>query len=274
MFATLLCNDPSCHLMAIILVNLTFADPDLRRELVSVEPGVGLIESLSFALRVASLTPAEYEARRTILRECLQSDISTAHRLAMFMAEDQRLRPVKTAIGFRQGQIEDVDTIDPSYQLFPETARWCLTAIKNLTRPCKDATAAHILIKSGIFSLILRYIAIPSGCDFNESRNEAEDSLSSGSPTPADPVDDFDNTPLSWDSNSMQDAALFIILNLSACSSSRDYVHDDCVINVLSAITECQTLHLDEECDLPLKQKRQQEFQCLKAVSYVAGVLF
>ena len=50
----LLCEDPSCHLLAIILVNLTFADGDLRRELVSPVRDVQLVEALSYALLVSS----------------------------------------------------------------------------------------------------------------------------------------------------------------------------------------------------------------------------
>ena len=49
----LLCEDPSCHLLAIILVNLTFADGELRRELVSSHWDVQLVEALSYALLVS-----------------------------------------------------------------------------------------------------------------------------------------------------------------------------------------------------------------------------
>ena len=50
----MLCEDPSCHLLAIILVNLTFADGDLRRELIKSDPSIQLVEALSFALLVRS----------------------------------------------------------------------------------------------------------------------------------------------------------------------------------------------------------------------------
>ena len=83
----------------------------------------------------------------------------------------------------------------------------------------------------------------------------------------ADPVDDFVNSPATWDSNSMQDAALFIVLNLAACSASRDYVYGDDVISILSAITEFQNLKLSQDDGLSEEQKSQQDFQCLKAVS-------
>lgn len=51
--ARLLCDDPSCHLMAIILVNLTFTDAELRRDLVAVHTNMELIPSLALALRVS-----------------------------------------------------------------------------------------------------------------------------------------------------------------------------------------------------------------------------
>jgi hypothetical protein len=257
--------------MAIILVNLTFAEADLRKELVSEQSGIGLIESLSFALRVASLTRDEFQARQPVIEESLQADTSPAHRLALLMAEDQRLRPVKTHVAFSPGKIQNVETIDPSRQMYSETARWCLSALTNLTRPSKDATAAHILIKSGIFSLILRYITVSGGCDSTESRNSGDQSSSSESPIPADPLDDFTNAPSSWDSNSMQDAALLIVLNLSACSSSRDYIYEDDAVNILSAITEFQNVKLDDKRELPMDLKCQQDFQCLKAVSSFAA---
>mmetsp|Transcript_33082 Transcript_33082/g.76238 ORF Transcript_33082/g.76238 Transcript_33082/m.76238 type:complete len:287 (+) Transcript_33082:475-1335(+) len=48
----LLCADPSCHFIAIILVNLTSADVNLRVKL--VEPGpIELVDALAFTLRVS-----------------------------------------------------------------------------------------------------------------------------------------------------------------------------------------------------------------------------
>mmetsp|Transcript_3767 Transcript_3767/g.5782 ORF Transcript_3767/g.5782 Transcript_3767/m.5782 type:complete len:363 (-) Transcript_3767:87-1175(-) len=53
----LLCEDPSCHLMAIILVNLTFADAELRRDLVSPASPTQLVDALAYALIVATASP-------------------------------------------------------------------------------------------------------------------------------------------------------------------------------------------------------------------------
>ena len=254
--------------MAIILVNLTFADVGLRKLLVSEQAGHGLVESLAYALRVASLTPEEYEARRSFIEETTVD--TPAHRLALLMAEDQSLRPVKKKTRFREIEIE---TLDPSSQLYPETARWCLAALKNLTRPCKDATAAHILIKSGVFSLILRYLTLSGGYEIHSRRNsiQVEESRESGSssshsPTPCDPIS-FPNSPSTWNINSVQDSALFIVLNLSACPSSRDYVYENDAVNILSSITELQSFRFDDRCGLTKDERSQQELQCMKAVS-------
>lgn len=48
----LLWKDPSCHLLAIILVNLTFVDEGLREELASRDSDAQVIASLCYALRV------------------------------------------------------------------------------------------------------------------------------------------------------------------------------------------------------------------------------
>lgn len=268
-FANLLCDDPSCHLMAIILVNLTFADAELRKQYVSVHSGIGLVESLAFALRIASLTAEEYDARKPSIEDTPHDGRSPGHRLSMLMAEDQRLRPSPVDFESSKSWYEQAMAA-PSKQLYPETARWCLAALKNLTRPCKDATAAHILIKSGMFSVILQYLTISGAYSlreppkFDPSRNSGSQS-SSDTPAPIEPMDKVSNAPTSWDSNSMQDAALFIALNLSACPTSRDYIYEANAINVLSTIAGFSSLGLDTGASTD--QKQQQEFQSLKAVS-------
>jgi hypothetical protein len=57
--ARLLCDDPSCHLRAIILVNMTFAHAEWRKEFV-LHSGIGLVGSLALTLGVASLTSEGY----------------------------------------------------------------------------------------------------------------------------------------------------------------------------------------------------------------------
>jgi hypothetical protein len=76
--------------------------------------------------------------------------------LANLLAEDARQR-VNSPLSVK-------DTLArPSKQLFAESARWCLTAIKNLTRPSKASSAsAQALIHSEIVPHILRFITVPS----------------------------------------------------------------------------------------------------------------
>lgn len=277
----MLCDDPSCHLLAIVLVNLTFSDAELRKELVSDILGIGIAESLAFALRISSLTKQEYEARQAFIEDLTaRDDMSPVEKLSMLMAEDHRLRPDERSSSFQSGKslIKKECIKDMSQQCFPETARWCLAAVKNLTRPCKDAAAAHVLIKSGILSLILHYITIPKEIlggnpKLNDSIAYGSSPSSSSDNTPmADPLDTsldtsidiYDNAPPDWDSNSVQDAALHIILNLAACPVSRDYVFEADAVTVLSAIAKFPTLGRDNETNAQISQK---EYQCLKAVS-------
>lgn len=52
LLSRVLCENPSCHLVAIILVNLTFADNDVRKELIRQDNTIQLIGALTFALQV------------------------------------------------------------------------------------------------------------------------------------------------------------------------------------------------------------------------------
>ncbi len=54
LLSRILCENPSCHLVAIILVNLTFADGDVRKELIRQDGTIQLIGALTFALQVGS----------------------------------------------------------------------------------------------------------------------------------------------------------------------------------------------------------------------------
>jgi hypothetical protein len=252
--------------MAIILVNLTFADADLRKEIVSANAGVQLVESLAFALRVASLTPEQFEHLQPVIEGDLEIGMSPKERLANLMVDHQKLLAVASAdSGYARRS--RLCVVDPSKQLFPETARWCLSALKNLTRPCKDVAAPTDLIESGVVPLILQFITIADPNKLEATQNCGSNSSSSETPTPSDPAyEEYPNAPHTWDSNSMQDSALSIVMNLAACPSSRAYVNDIDAVSTLSCITEYNT-QKQEEQELTLEVARQQEFQCMKAVS-------
>ena len=48
----MLCQDPSCSLICIILVNLSFSDSVLRNQLVEAKEEIELVEALAYALKV------------------------------------------------------------------------------------------------------------------------------------------------------------------------------------------------------------------------------
>jgi hypothetical protein len=73
------------------------------------------------------------------------------------------------------------------------------------------------------------------------------------------------NAPTGWQSNSMQDAALFIVMNLAAMKSSRETILELHGVDVLTRITEYnkRTRRETEASD----EQKQLDFQRLKAVS-------
>ena len=158
----LLCLEPSCHLIAIILVNLTFADADLRKELVT-KPNIELIESLSFALKVASMTQEEYDVRQPLAVPNENAQYTPRDLLMSVIQEDMQSRPALSELEYNNPSSyyhSHEFLLNPSHMMYPETARWCLSALKNLSRPCKDSSAARTLIDSGIMYFILRFISI------------------------------------------------------------------------------------------------------------------
>ena len=55
-----------------------------------------------------------------------------------------------------------ISFLNPNNILHKETARWCLCALKNLTRPSKDPTAARTLLDCGILRLIHKLLFVDS----------------------------------------------------------------------------------------------------------------
>eukprot|EP00978_Attheya_sp_CCMP212_P007561 scaffold17461_cov53-Attheya_sp.AAC.10 len=333
----LLCDDPSCHLMAIILVNLTFADADLRNELVSPRSSIELVEALSYALRVASLSPAEHNNREPLSVADENGPFPPRKLLADVMAEDHRQRrnwnETSQPTNTRQSQSKqsrqprhDWDILqksglvfDASKQLYPETARWCLCALKNLTRPSRDALSAHALMDTGIVPLLLRIITVGGYIPGTQQHHQQHSSspttrhYSTGSNSnPSDPpssthakptalvttglLDDeipsAMNSPASWDSNSMHDAALFTILNMSVIPAARQYLRDEDAVHILSLIADYRKpirrrssggsiiagvpstpLHHDNDTTThsELKQQQLQSLKARMALAYLVG---
>ena len=132
---------------------------------------------------------------------------------------------------------------------FPETARWCLCALKNLTRPGKlsssstgsrneealsgDAIAARAIIDAGLLPILLRVIRVAkkaasasSDLDASGTRSSSDDLFVGRLP---DEIcneghvvsPNMINMP-TWNSNSAQDAALYTLMHMTSISSIRD----------------------------------------------------
>lgn len=89
--------------------------------------------------------------------------------------------------------------------IFPDTIRWCLTVFQNLTRPTKDPNflATRQLIETGIIPSILQCLETVSA-SASLSRNEPTSDIAGNS------------HPSTWAAQTVQDAALYIVLNLTA----------------------------------------------------------
>lgn len=175
--------------------------------------------------------------------------------------------------------------------LFPETARWCLCALKNLTRPGKlspssvarDAAgatdgggadlseeagfhgatsviAAHAIIDAGILPLLLRIL------------RHKEDRVAG-----PDENNVVDSSFYSWQSNTAQDAALYTLMNMASIPKMRRTLREDhcgCT-NVLVNILNYGKVINDKLKDAAVSGGGGEDnadlgrtsLQCLKAVS-------
>ena len=68
----------------------------------------------------------------------------------------------------------------------------------------------------------------------------------------------------------MQDAALFIVMNLAAMKSSRDHILELNGVYILTRITEYNKRVRRETGDVLTDEQKQLEFQRLKAVSLLS----
>jgi hypothetical protein len=240
----LLLEDPSCHLLAIVIANLTFTSIDRTDSLTLRKDGhwtapAELVESLAFALRVASLTPEEYTARIGVIEGHNSEQANTAaHRLAILMAEDQNLRIQPESL--EQDRFYRNVITSRSHQRFPEMTRWCLAALRNLTAAGQNKDAACVLIRSSTISIILQFI---SGMVVKSMR-----------------------APSIWGCRSTQDISLSIVLNLSACSSSREHMCEESTIMTLAKVAQFSG-HLLSGGSPAEDENRLSRFLCFKAVS-------
>ena len=237
-------------------------------------------------------------------------------------------------------QLHPPPMVETTSHVYPDTAKWCLSALRHLTKADNyDATATHVLIKSGIFSVIIQYIT--TACDSSHGEygsgfalrlsasrvEEAQQSPTTGAgdhhycqhdtnfliasygktsardargeqsvSTAGDIVNDKrgndsgsflecnpdgneplklfrppSHSPCSWGTNSMQDAALSIVLNLCVSSKSREYVNEPHTVEMLSRIAQYPRLvgkgWKSTQSISPVHEETM-NFQGLKAVSF------
>lgn len=189
--------------------------------------------------------------------ESLDDDDDIAEKLQTMTLTELKLRPATSDLDFTQNPRGKDLLLSPDDLVYAETARWCLAALKNLTRPSTSPRACITLHKSGVLPLILRMITTvpPLARSMTDASSVVTDTA-------------FTNATLSWEANSMQDAALFCVLNLAATPESRAVVMESDGVQLLSLIAEY------EATDISVDEANQMEFQSLKAVSgSVVGIV-
>ena len=201
------------------------------------------MEALSYALRVATMSPNELNATEFVLELERGNHMSKRKDgprdlLEGLDHEDTgRYDDGRGGGGGSQG-------FDASDLLYPETARWVLCALKNLTRPGRegDDNAARSLMNAGILDYILRIVNVGT-----------------------------ENDPASWDANSPQDAALFTLLNVAGSGShaARQYLIERNAAKKFYLVTERAEAVLGGGPAINGDDKIL-EFQRLKAVSCIS----
>lgn len=177
---------------------------------------------------------------------------------------------------------------------FPETARWCLGALKNLMRPSKlspsnfigdrislsdtlptndeedgtllkdlgfvthnmdaSAIAAHAILDASILPFLLRLLGQ------NQTRTE-------------------NDILYNWQSNSAQDSALYVLMHMSSVPQVRKELreNDECVAVLSNILTYGKKVIgerlLKSKDDEELESLSQLRLQCLKAVSTYSSIV-
>ncbi len=153
----MLCWYPESSLISIILVNLCFCDSALRMQLVqSSGTGEGelddgtfpfIIEAFAYALQVSTL-PKDEEPPFVPQRDKTPRDLLTE---------------LQHATGMDASHTSHAQLPFSSNIAHPETAKWCMCGMKNLSRPSRDPVAAKKLIQCGVLNVILRVLQVGSG---------------------------------------------------------------------------------------------------------------
>ena len=187
----MLCWHPESSLICIILVNLSFCDAALRTLLVVNDNGNDsndgnggnggnghsngyLVEAFSYALQVSIMPqqeqlpfiPQRGMTPRQLLHQLQQHMPPQTSQFTLNADNDDPYTATTTTTTTNTTTLNNHSNINLPFSnniTHPETARWCLCGIKNLTRPSKDPIAAQALVQSGIIQVVLRVLSIGSG---------------------------------------------------------------------------------------------------------------
>ena len=168
----MLCWYPESSLISIILVNLCFCDSALRMQLVRSsedEEGFGeaacpyIIEAFAYTLQV-SILPKDEEIPIVVEKDKNPRELLRQLQQALGV-------PVSASSIFNgnsssggNGNDVNADQLPFSSNIaHPETAKWCMCGMKNLSRPSRDPVAAKMLIQSGVLHAVLRVLQVGSG---------------------------------------------------------------------------------------------------------------
>jgi hypothetical protein len=276
MLSLLLCEEPSCHLLAICLVNLSFSEVALRREWIALNADLQWMEALTYAIRVGSMTRDEYHLVQPFLEETAMHRRKPTDYLAILQAERQS----------RNGNasLQQIHETLPSRgdQLFPETVRWCLSILKNISRPHAEIEISDLVFQSGIVPFLLQCITLchvksrtplaPASAPLDGDDFAMTESRSSSMSTACVSL----NSPDMWDASSSQDAALYVLLNLAADAKNHQRLIDMDALLLLSLITQFAESHERDEyfdAGAPSDRLRVLDLQSLKARMAMAFLL-
>ena len=158
--AQLLCEDPSCYLMAICLVNLSFSSVQIRKDWVAQNRELQWMQAITFCIRVGSMTRDEYHLVQPFLEETALHRRTPAEYLAILQADRKRVRSAGSAAS-GGGCFQIHQTLPPAdEQLFPDTVRWCLCILKNLSRPSPEVNIAGLVFRSGIVPFLFQCVTL------------------------------------------------------------------------------------------------------------------
>jgi hypothetical protein len=273
----LLCYDPSCRMLAIVLVNLTFGtNVQFQHDLLfqnETNADTELLSSLAYVLRVASLTREEYDTRqRLFTKEAHEIFSWDSRHNTLAVDSTSREQQLNALLVFDQYGICTKSWPAHAEQIYPDTARWCICALHHLTRPLLQyasnnsnpnstagslqhhqyqSSAAMALTRTNIVQHLLCCIRIGTRHDVirvdqrpQGSKHRLSSALICHASNDPEILSDelvvVFNDPSTWVKETSQDAALFVIMNIAIDPNGRKYLlgHDIDVVHLLASIAD------------------------------------